>query len=493
MAKSKLPDDDAKRKGKRTKLQRQQEPAATAADVPPSPLLSPSPATHALSSAGDTQRQHGTSSAHPHHHALSPAIGLPSLNTLSSAQSRFQSPSPRGMLCVCVWRSSLSHFGGAVVACAYARVFLARAAHEEVRGSDPVVADGGPRPEFRSDFTRCTGEKSNTLLRRAFILWFAMKRRIYDITNVLEGIGLIEKTSKNNIHWKGASGGSSVGMADNYQDMEHLLQSISDLMQEEQKYEQHIKMVTQNIRRLYDEEAFDKESLENLSFITHEDMRSLESFQGQSVMAIKAPPGTTLEVPDPDEGMPSGKRRFQIFLKSTDGPVDVYLVRQLEEKEAVPAAAAAAPAAEAQTPPPTAVLDQRSYDSDSGLFKLAPLKMDPDFCFNLDENEGISDFFADCPARPKRERLTWSHSECVHLVAAIKDDSRSDSAAIWFARCAGCESINASAYKTKPARQVALESHAKAHESSILDAKANSRIVPEKAARRIRQLRERMP
>jgi transcription factor E2F3 len=28
------------------------------------------------------------------------------------------------------------------------------------------------------------------------------KRRIYDITNVLEGIGLIEKKSKNNIHWK---------------------------------------------------------------------------------------------------------------------------------------------------------------------------------------------------------------------------------------------------------------------------------------------------
>ena len=29
------------------------------------------------------------------------------------------------------------------------------------------------------------------------------KRRIYDITNVLEGIGLIEKKSKNNIQWKG--------------------------------------------------------------------------------------------------------------------------------------------------------------------------------------------------------------------------------------------------------------------------------------------------
>ena len=30
------------------------------------------------------------------------------------------------------------------------------------------------------------------------------KRRIYDITNVLEGIGLIEKRNKNCIVWKGA-------------------------------------------------------------------------------------------------------------------------------------------------------------------------------------------------------------------------------------------------------------------------------------------------
>ena len=29
------------------------------------------------------------------------------------------------------------------------------------------------------------------------------KRRIYDITNVLEGIGLIEKKSKNVIAWRG--------------------------------------------------------------------------------------------------------------------------------------------------------------------------------------------------------------------------------------------------------------------------------------------------
>merc|ERR1719506_2067748 len=38
------------------------------------------------------------------------------------------------------------------------------------------------------------------------------KRRIYDITNVLEGIGLIEKRSKNNIQWKGMGSSSSTNM-----------------------------------------------------------------------------------------------------------------------------------------------------------------------------------------------------------------------------------------------------------------------------------------
>ena len=31
------------------------------------------------------------------------------------------------------------------------------------------------------------------------------RRRIYDITNVLEGIGLIEKTMKNHVRWRGGN------------------------------------------------------------------------------------------------------------------------------------------------------------------------------------------------------------------------------------------------------------------------------------------------
>lgn len=39
-------------------------------------------------------------------------------------------------------------------------------------------------------------------IQAADTLAVRQKRRIYDITNVLEGIGLIEKKSKNSIQWK---------------------------------------------------------------------------------------------------------------------------------------------------------------------------------------------------------------------------------------------------------------------------------------------------
>lgn len=59
---------------------------------------------------------------------------------------------------------------------------------------------------FVCDLSLCSGDLENArfkfLLKAADILAVRQKRRIYDITNVLEGIGLIEKKSKNSIQWK---------------------------------------------------------------------------------------------------------------------------------------------------------------------------------------------------------------------------------------------------------------------------------------------------
>jgi len=52
--------------------------------------------------------------------------------------------------------------------------------------------------QFPSIFIYCC----KILLFEGFLSFQVQKRRIYDITNVLEGIGLIEKKLKNRIQWK---------------------------------------------------------------------------------------------------------------------------------------------------------------------------------------------------------------------------------------------------------------------------------------------------
>ncbi|CAI5981260.1 unnamed protein product [Closterium sp. NIES-65] len=78
-------------------------------------------------------------------------------------------------------------------------------------------------------------------------------------------------------------------------------------------------------------------------FVTEDDIKGLPCFQNETLIAIRAPHGTMLEVPDPDEVSPdrvsadvagrahSGpspcSKRYQILLRSANGPIDVYLVR----------------------------------------------------------------------------------------------------------------------------------------------------------------------
>ncbi|XP_010008702.1 PREDICTED: transcription factor E2F4, partial [Nestor notabilis] len=148
------------------------------------------------------------------------------------------------------------------------------------------------------------------------------KRRIYDITNVLEGIGLIEKKSKNSIQWKG------VGPGCNTREIAHKLielkADIEDLEQREQELEQQKMWVQQMLQKTCRTLQSFSLTLETLAYVTHEDI--CRCFTGDTLLAIRAPSGTRLEVPIP-EGL-NGQKKYQIHLKSTNGPIDVLLVNK---------------------------------------------------------------------------------------------------------------------------------------------------------------------
>ncbi|XP_063810907.1 LOW QUALITY PROTEIN: transcription factor E2F4-like [Pseudophryne corroboree] len=143
------------------------------------------------------------------------------------------------------------------------------------------------------------------------------KRRIYDITNVLEGIGLIEKKSKNSIQWKGVGPGCNTReIADK---LIGLKAELADLQRREDELDQQRVWVQQSITNVTD----DVQNM-GLAYLTHEDI--CRCFRGETLLAIRAPSGTCLEVPVPEGA--NGQKKFQIHLKSSAGPIEVLLVNK---------------------------------------------------------------------------------------------------------------------------------------------------------------------
>ena len=105
------------------------------------------------------------------------------------------------------------------------------------------------------------------------------KRRIYDITNVLEGVGLLEKKSKNNIQWKHGVEDSAYNrkMAD-----------MKYLEQKENKLNNLIKIVQEDLNKVFPSSK--------CGYVTKQDLASIPMFQNQSVIVIKAPPDAKLVV-----------------------------------------------------------------------------------------------------------------------------------------------------------------------------------------------------
>lgn len=145
------------------------------------------------------------------------------------------------------------------------------------------------------------------------------KRRIYDITNVLEGIGLIEKKSKNSIQWLGAGPGcNSREVTDK---LTQLKNEIKELKMKEAEIETYHRLCKQSVFNLTDDKANKQNAYLN-------DSELLKAFPDQTVLVVQAPIGTLLEVPIPDPAY----LRHRIHIKSNNGPVNITFVHG-EEKD----------------------------------------------------------------------------------------------------------------------------------------------------------------
>ncbi|KAI3938465.1 hypothetical protein MKW92_038776 [Papaver armeniacum] len=148
------------------------------------------------------------------------------------------------------------------------------------------------------------------------------KRRIYDITNVLEGIGLIEKTSKNNIRWKGLGMQMPMDLDDEVTKLKADIESEYD---EERRLDTKIRAKQERLRSLGADE-----NCQRFLFLTEEDIMSIPNYQNNTLIAIKAPQASSLEVPDPDEVVDYPQKHFRMIVRSTTGPIDVYLVSKYQ-------------------------------------------------------------------------------------------------------------------------------------------------------------------
>ncbi len=188
------------------------------------------------------------------------------------------------------------------------------------------------------------------------------KHHIYDITNVLEGIGLIEKWTKNHIAWIGDSpheassstlmtiigknspmskqsvpespphivrhnglGGLEAVPSTNViqrGEEKSLANDVNALKCKEKELDRYIAYMSSLVKSYSksphdSNNGYQKAGGTNLwMYITKDKLTSLSSLCGDTVIAVRAPSGTTLDVPNPDEGMRPGTRKFQMFLKS---------------------------------------------------------------------------------------------------------------------------------------------------------------------------------
>lgn len=156
-----------------------------------------------------------------------------------------------------------------------------------------------------------TSEQHINMTQAAQILQVS-KRRIYDITNVLECLGMISKWSVNSVKW---TGGNADEILSEPQDLgtEDPLKGVSN---EELALNLEIDALNKEISDL----SSNQKNLEN-AYVTYNDLQNLKIFDNKLVFAVKAPSDdTVIEYPRYQKGA------YRLRIMSEKGLISVFYV-----------------------------------------------------------------------------------------------------------------------------------------------------------------------
>lgn len=110
------------------------------------------------------------------------------------------------------------------------------------------------------------------------------KRRLYDVTNVLTGIGVVERSGKAKVKWTG-SGAT---------EMETDLQKV---LKKEVEVDNMIEFVKNELDAIFSSQDFS-----DYGWVTNEDVLSLDPDSNLSLFSLKGPKDLTIENPEDEDG-----------------------------------------------------------------------------------------------------------------------------------------------------------------------------------------------
>ncbi|XP_053721467.1 transcription factor E2F4-like [Synchiropus splendidus] len=136
------------------------------------------------------------------------------------------------------------------------------------------------------------------------------KRRIYDVTNVLEGVGLIVTLSSGKIKWREAAFEKDLLRQ---MDLQVELEALEEL---EAMLDNQMLLVENIIRNA-------KQDCSSLAYMSLKEL--CDCYPDDSVLTVQAPSGIQLDVAIP-KAVANTPPVFQIHLKSVNGPINVLLL-----------------------------------------------------------------------------------------------------------------------------------------------------------------------